>query len=81
MTADAGERPAQQPRYGSLIERLFGTTTTELLNQLRGNTQATKNVRQMTSEVDPRQHAVWTLERRNGLHSATLVPGQRLVLP
>jgi LysM domain len=29
---------------------------------------------------DPRQ-AVWTLERRNGLHSSTLVPGQRLVLP
>jgi hypothetical protein len=29
---------------------------------------------------DPRQ-AVWTLERRNGLHGAALVPGQRLVLP
>src|SRR5207248_856891 len=27
------------------------------------------------------REAVWTLERRNGLHSATLVPGQRLVLP
>jgi len=29
---------------------------------------------------DPRV-AVWKLERRNGLHEATLVPGQRLVLP
>ena len=29
---------------------------------------------------DSRQ-AVWTLERRNGLHGAMLVPGQRLVLP
>jgi len=27
------------------------------------------------------REAVWTLERRNGLHDATLVPGQRLVLP
>jgi LysM domain len=25
--------------------------------------------------------AVWTLERRNGLHDSILVPGQRLVLP
>jgi LysM repeat protein len=29
---------------------------------------------------DPRA-AVWRLERRNGLAGATLVPGQRLVLP
>src|SRR5437762_9048492 len=46
-----------------LIERLFGTTTTELLHQLSGNTQATKHPRQMTREVDPRRLAVWTLER------------------
>jgi LysM repeat protein len=29
---------------------------------------------------DPRA-AIWTLERRNGLHGSTLVPGQRLLLP
>ena len=29
---------------------------------------------------DPRQ-GIWELERRNQLHSTTLVPGQRLVLP
>ncbi len=57
------ERPAYQPRFGSLLERLFGTSTTEFLNQLRGNTQARKTPRQMTPEVDPQQHAVWTLER------------------
>jgi len=57
------ERPAHQPRFGSVIERLFGTATTELLHQLAGNTQAVQNPRQMTSEVDPRTHAVWTLER------------------
>jgi putative transposase len=55
------QRPAEQPRAGSLIERLFGTTTTELLNQLRGNTQAAKQVRQLTRAVDPREQAVWTL--------------------
>lgn len=57
------ERPADQPRFGSVLERLFGTTTTEFLNQLRGNTQARKTPRLMTPEVDPQQHAVWTLER------------------
>ncbi|MBA2394458.1 MAG: DDE-type integrase/transposase/recombinase [Ktedonobacteraceae bacterium] len=57
------ERPAQQPHFGSVIERLFGTVTTELLNQLRGNTQASKIPRQMTREVDPSHLAVWTLER------------------
>src|SRR6266496_6086143 len=30
------ERPAEQPRFGSVIERLFGKTTTELIQQLRG---------------------------------------------
>jgi putative transposase len=57
------ERPAQQPRFGSVLERLFGTSTTEFLNQLRGNTQASKTPRQMTREVDPQRLAVWTLER------------------
>jgi putative transposase len=46
-----------------VVERLFGTTTTTFLNQLLGNTQATKTPRQMTREVDPTRLAVWTLER------------------
>ena len=29
---------------------------------------------------DPRE-GVWELQRRNGLHGATIVPGQRLALP
>lgn len=57
------ERPPSQPRVGSVIERLFGTSTTMLLNQLLGNTQATKMPRQMTREVDPKRLAVWTLSR------------------
>ncbi len=56
------DRPPQQPHFGSVIERLFGITTTELLNQLRGNTQASKIPRQMTPEVDPKRLAVWPLE-------------------
>ncbi|HEU5375352.1 MAG TPA: hypothetical protein VFV38_07940 [Ktedonobacteraceae bacterium] len=56
-------RSPQQPHFGSVIERIFGTTTSEFLNQLRGNTQARKEPRQMTREVDPQRLAVWTLER------------------
>jgi putative transposase len=56
------DRPPHQPRFGSVVERLFGTATTQLLNQLRGNTQASKTPRHMTREVDPKRLAVWTLE-------------------
>ena len=38
-------------------------STTEFLNQLRGNTQARKTPRQMSRDVDPHHLAVWTLER------------------
>lgn len=54
-------RPSAQPRFGSVCERLFGTST-QLIYCLAGNTQATKNVRQVTTSVDPKKHAVWTLE-------------------
>jgi putative transposase len=57
------DRPTAHPRMGSVIERLFGTATTELLHQLSGNTQATKHPRHMTREIDPKLMAVWTLER------------------
>jgi putative transposase len=57
------DRPARQPRMGSVIERLFGTVTTQLLHQLLGNTQATKKPRLLTREVDPKRLAVWTLPR------------------
>src|SRR6266487_4473711 len=54
-------RPPAQPRFGSVIERLFGTAHTTFLNNLLGNTQATKEPRTVTREVDPRRLAVWTL--------------------
>src|SRR5262249_55355001 len=57
------ERPAGEPRAGAVIERLFGTAHTELLDQLLGNTQASKTPRQLTRTVDPKRLAVWTLER------------------
>ena len=57
------DRPASQPRTGSVIERLFGTAQTEFVYNLLGNTQASKHPRHMTPQVDPRRLAIWTLER------------------
>jgi len=54
-------RPPGQPRFGSVIERLFGTAHSTFLNNLLGNTQASKIPRTVTREVDPRRLAVWTL--------------------
>jgi putative transposase len=55
------QRPAASPRFGSLIERLFGTSHTEFFYNLRGNTQITKHVRLMTQSNNPKHLAVWTL--------------------
>ena len=55
------ERPAVDPRAGSPIERLFGTTNTSFIDNVLGNTQASKKAREMTQSVDPRRKATWTL--------------------
>ncbi len=54
-------RPPAKARFGSPVERLFGTANTQFIHNLRGNTQITRNVRQVTKSVDPRKHATWTL--------------------
>ena len=54
-------RPWAKPRYGSVIERLFGTANTTFVFNLLGNTQASKMARQMTKAVNPKQQAIWQL--------------------
>jgi transposase InsO family protein len=56
-------RPPAQARFGSVCERIFGTTNTQLIYNLLGNTQLTKEIRVVTASVDPKVHAVWTLGR------------------
>jgi transposase InsO family protein len=58
-------RPPAKARFGSTCERLFGTANKQFLHNLTGNTQATRNHRQMTKSVDPKNHAAWTI---NDLH-------------
>ncbi len=57
------QRPAAEPRYGSPQERLFGTMDTSFLYHLLGNTQATREPRQLTKATDPERLAVWTLPK------------------
>lgn len=54
-------RPAAQPRVGSVIERLFGTLNTQLLHNLDGNTELTKNVRALSGSHLPQRLANWSL--------------------
>lgn len=67
------KRPPAKPRFGSVIERMFGTINTQLLYQLWGNTQATKkNVRAVTKSNDPANLACWTLAEFDRLLSEYL---------
>lgn len=56
------ERPAAKARFGTVVERLFGIANKLFIHRLTGNTQIMKNVRQVTKSVNPKNHAVWTLE-------------------
>src|SRR5947209_18647958 len=55
------QRPASEPRFGSPLERLFGSLETEFLYHLLGNTQAAQPPRRMTRATSPELLAVWTL--------------------
>jgi len=56
------KRPKAAGRGGSILERMFGTTNTQFFDNLQGNTQIMRNVRQVTKSVNPKNQAIWTLE-------------------
>jgi len=47
-------RPATKARFGSLIENFMGIINKKFIHNISGNTKLTKNVRQLTPSVDPR---------------------------
>ncbi|MCI0723881.1 MAG: transposase family protein [Acidobacteria bacterium] len=59
-------RPPAKARFGSICERLFGVANTQFIHNLRGNTQITRNVRQVTKAVDPKGLATWPLAELHG---------------
>jgi putative transposase len=55
------DRPVSQPRDGSVIEALFGINNMQFVHELVGNTQASREPRQMTPATNPKTLAVWPL--------------------
>ena len=55
------ERPATKPRFGAVIERLFGITNTAFVHELLGNTKLLRRARMLSSSHHPSRDAVWTL--------------------
>lgn len=58
-------RPPAKARFGSVLERLFGTCNTQFVHNLQGNTQITREVRQVTTSVNPKTLAIWNLADLN----------------
>ena len=56
---DNRRRPPGRPKFGAVVERMFGTTNSQFVHLLRGNTQLLKNPRGMSREVAPARHAIW----------------------
>ena len=57
------ERAKGKPRFGSVCERIFGTTQTQFITNLLGATDIVeKYFRAISPEVDPKRHAVWVLD-------------------
>jgi hypothetical protein len=54
-------RPPTKPRFGAIIERFIHTMNKQLIHNLRGNTKAMKNARQVTKAVNPKNLTVWDL--------------------
>jgi putative transposase len=50
-------RPKSSPRFGSVIERFFGITMREFIDNVAGNTKIRKNVRQITPQSDSSTHS------------------------
>ncbi|MFC5591559.1 Mu transposase C-terminal domain-containing protein [Sporosarcina soli] len=56
------QRPGAKPKFGSVCERMFGTTNTEFIHNLLGNTQIMKKVREVTKKFNPKHKAIWTFQ-------------------
>ena len=71
------ERPRSKCRHGSVIERIFNTSTTQFTHNLMGNTKAWRHFRQVSRDVDPKRLARWTygmLEEHLGRYFTEVYP-------
>jgi putative transposase len=59
-------RRRSRPRDSSIVERMLGATEAEVLQQLKGNSVALKDPREVSSSHQPRKHITWTLPALHG---------------
>jgi putative transposase len=59
-------RPASKARFGAVMERLFGTMQSQLINNLEANTQVLLHARQATKAILPKNFVTWTLPALHG---------------
>ena len=58
------ERARSKARFGSVCERIFGTTQGQFVKTLLGATDIVEqNYRAISPEVDPKRNAVWVLDQ------------------
>lgn len=58
------ERPRGKPKFGSVCERYFGTSQSQMVTNLLGATDIVEqHFRAISPEVDPKHWAVWVLDR------------------
>jgi hypothetical protein len=61
-------RPKSAPRFGAILERMFGIVTRELIDNIAGNTKLRKNIRQVTPGADASVHSgLWLADLYLGL--------------
>lgn len=64
VRASKRDRRAGRPREGSVCERIFNTSQSQLVKALLGATDIVeKYFRRVSPEIRPERHAVWTLDR------------------
>lgn len=58
------ERARSKARFGSVCERIFGTSQSQFVKNLLGSTAIVeRNYRAISPEVDPKRNAVWMLDQ------------------
>ena len=55
------ERPASRPRFGAVVERIFGVINTDWIHELFGHSKLVSLGRGLSSSHHPSRHAAWTL--------------------
>ena len=55
------ERPARKPRFGAVVERMFGILNTRLVHELQGNTTVLSLGRSLSHSRHPSRSAAWSL--------------------